>query len=282
MSLESVGILATAWRYPVKSMLGEELNASRITVHGLLGDRAVALMDTETGKIVSAKNPTKWPDLFSFRAAYAGKPLEESLPSIVVTLPDGRRLNSDEPDIDQQLSTALGRSVTLTQTSPQKASLEQYWPEHAGTEQDVTAEVIAGDAPAGAFFDYSTIHLLTTATINQLHESYPQGRFEVRRFRPNLVVDTGAARGFVENHWVGKVLCLGEQVRLQITDPCPRCVMTTLAQGDLPKDPEIYRRGIMHNNVPVPFAGKSLPSVGVYARVIAAGTVCRGDTVRLG
>ena len=58
--------------------------------------------------------------------------------------------------------------------------------------------------------------------------------------------------------------------------------MTTLAQGDLPKDPEIYRRGIMHNNVPVPFAGKSLPSVGVYARVIAAGTVCRGDTVRLG
>ena len=279
MSATCVGTVATVWRYPVKSMLGEELNASQVTTRGLLGDRAHALVDHETGKVVSAKNPNKWPELFAYRAAYTTPPTEGALPPTSITLPDGRVLRSDDADIDDQLSKSLARSVTLKQAAPEKAFLEQYWPEHAGSSNEITAEAMAGDAPPGSFFDYATVHIVSTATLDSLRACYPEGRFEVRRFRPNIVVDTAGLRGFVENDWIGKILTLGESVRLHISDPCPRCVMTTLAQGDLPKDPGIFRNAIVRNSVHVPFAGRSLPSVGVYARVISIGSICRGDAV---
>jgi hypothetical protein len=116
------------------------------------------------------------------------------------------------------------------------------------------------------------VHVLTTATLERLRELYPQGRFEVRRFRPNIVVELASgARDFVENAWVGRTLALGNTVRLRISGPCPRCVMTTLAQGDLPKDPGILRTAAQHNQV----------NVGVYASVMAGGTVRRGDAIRL-
>lgn len=96
--------------------------------------------------------------------------------------------------------------------------------------------------PADTFFNCAVIHVLTTATIEQLRELYPQGRFEVRRFRPNIVVEVNSgAKGFVENEWIGRTLAIGDAVRLSITGPCGRCVMTTLPQGDLPKDPGILR-----------------------------------------
>ena len=96
--------------------------------------------------------------------------------------------------------------------------------------------------PEGTFFDVAMVHLLTTATLDRLRELYPQGRFEVRRFRPNIVVQLASGeKGFAENAWVGRTLAIGTAVRLSITGPCGRCVMTTLAQGDLPKDPGILR-----------------------------------------
>jgi uncharacterized protein YcbX len=96
--------------------------------------------------------------------------------------------------------------------------------------------------PEGSFFDCASVHLLTTATLDRLRVLYPQGRFEVRRFRPNIVVETAASqKDFVENTWIGQVLSIGDNIRLSITGPCPRCVMTTLPQGDLPKDLGILR-----------------------------------------
>jgi len=127
--------------------------------------------------------------------------------------------------------------------------------------------------PTNTFFDLATVHVLTMATINRLRELYPQGRFEVRRFRPNIVVgldDEDA--NFVEGKWVGRELRIGDDVVLEITEHCPRCVMTTLAQGDLPKDSGILRTAALHNEV----------HVGVYAEVRRAGRVRRGDTVTLG
>ena len=273
--------VATVWRYPVKSMMGEELNASIITPSGVLGDRAFALIDEETDKVVSAKNPKKWPDFFSYRAAYASPPSVDSLAPIWVTFPRGTIVRSDQSDVDSALSASLSRKVRLSGSAPNAASLEQYWPEYDGRANEVSQEVVAGDAPVGTFFDFAAIHILTTATIDRLRKLYPEGRFEPRRFRPNVVIDTGDAEGFLENDWVGRTLRIGDEVRMHITDPCPRCVMPTLAQGDLPKDPGILHKGIMHNKVHVPFAGKALPSVGVYARVISAGIIRRGDSVQV-
>ncbi len=115
------------------------------------------------------------------------------------------------------------------------------------------------------------VHLLTTGTLNRLGELEPRSRFEPRRFRPNLVVDTGPQEGFVENQWIGKSLAIGPEVRIEITGPCPRCVMTTLAQGDLPKDPAILKSVARHNQ----------GHVGVYGSVLHAGTVRVGDAVRV-
>lgn len=281
MNMTAKATVATAWRYPVKSMMGEELNAAVLTERGLVGDRAFALVDEETGKVVSAKNPQKWPDFFAFHAAYVAPPEDANLPAVWISLPDGRVVRSDDASANDEISKTLSRKVALKQLAPESAQLEQYWPEHAGQDDEVTAEAVAGDAPAGSFFDYATVHLLTTSTLDELRAAYPQGRFEVRRFRPNIVIDTAGAKGFVENDWVGKTLQIGDSVRLQITDPCPRCVMTTLAQGDLPRDPGIFKHGIARNSVHVPFAGRALPSVGVYAKVLAGGTIRRGDSIRV-
>ena len=271
--------VSTVWRYAVKSMMGEELNSSAITNLGILGDRAFALVDAETGQVVSAKNPKKWPDFFAYRAAYVAPPEAGKLPAVWITLPSGQVVRSDQPGLDEALSQALSRPVNFRTSAPEAPVLEEFCPDNVGQDNEVIKAAMAGDAPAGTFFDYSTLHLLTTSTIDHLRGLYPQGRFEVRRFRPNLVIDTAGLEGFVENDWVGKTIRIGESVRLQITDPCPRCVMPTLAQGDLPKDTGIFSKGIAANRVHVPFADKALPSVGVYARVVATGVVKRGDAV---
>jgi uncharacterized protein len=278
MSNKSAITVSTLWRYPVKSMMGEELNGTHITTGGVLGDRSYALIDTETNKIVSAKNPKKWSNIFSFRAAYSAPPELNAPKPIWINLPDGTVLRSDQADVNQQLSTALGSSVKLATQAPEAATLEQYWPEYEGEANEISNEAVAGDAPQNSFFDYAAVHLLTTSSIEAMQKLYPEGRFEVRRFRPNIMVDTSGLSGFVENDWVGKTIKIGDTLRLRISDPCPRCVMPTLAQGDLPADNGILK-AVAKNRPLVPFAGKELPSVGVYAQVIQAGWVKRGDSI---
>jgi uncharacterized protein YcbX len=260
-------------------MMGEELNASTITATGVLGDRAFALIDSETGNVVSAKNPKKWPEIFAYRAAYVETPQTAGLPPLSISMPDGSVVRSDHADVDAILSAALSRPVTLKGQAAEKAILEQYWPEYEGEANEISQEAVAGDAPTGTFFDYASLHIVTTSTLQHLQTLYPEGRIEVRRFRPNMVINTEGLSGFIENDWVGKTLCIGDTVRVLVTDPCPRCVMPTLAQGDLPKDSGIFKKGIMQNNIFVPFAGKPLPSIGVYAKVITPGIVHRGAKI---
>lgn len=268
MEASAAGIVASLWRYPVKSMMGEELDASLVTERGLVGDRAFALIDQATGKVVSAKEPRKWQALFEFRAAYSEPPGGDGLPPVRITLADGVAVMTSSPNLDRALSGVLGREVTLEGSAPAGPSLEEYWPAIEGLDhQDAVTEEAMLE---GTFFDAATVHVLTTSTLDRLQELYPTGRFDVRRFRPNVLVETEAG-GFVENDWVGRELALGEDVRLRIVKPCGRCVMTTLPQFDLPKDPGILRAAAQHN------AAK----VGVYASVVQGGRVTCGDPVLL-
>jgi uncharacterized protein YcbX len=264
------GTVVGLWRYPVKSMMGEELNATEITERGLLGDRQFALVDAATGKVAGAKNPRKWGNFFDFRAAYVEPPeANATLPAVRLTLPNGTALTTESENLNDVLSGALGRAVELTQVGTEQESLaEEYVPDIEGLEHRDT--VTEWELPAGTFYDLAVVHLLTTATLDRLRELYPAGRFEARRFRPNIVIST-AEPGFVENDWLGRTVTVGETVRLRITRPCPRCVMTTLAQGDLPKDPGILRTAAQNNAA----------NVGVYADVISAGAIHRGDRVVL-
>ena len=269
------GSVVALWRYPVKSMMGEELNAAEVTERGFVGDRRFAVVDAATGKVAGAKNPRKWGNFFDFRAAYVEPPKTGSkLPAVRLTLPDGTVVSSEQPDLAPILSKALGREVAFAEAQhggeSSGAQAEEYWPDMEGLDHRDT--VTEWELPAGTFFDLAVVHLLTTATIERLRALYPEGRFEVRRFRPNIVVATGPdAQGFVENDWIGHTIAIGGEVRLQITGPCPRCVMTTLPQGDLPKDAGILRTAAQHNQA----------NVGVYADVIAGGTTRRGDPVTL-
>ena len=266
------GSIVSLWRYPVKSMQGEEINASFVTERGLFGDRAYALLDAEDGKTVTAKNPKKWPAMFRFRAAFTEPATSMlSVPPVRITLPDGETVTSGQANLDQTLSRTLGRAVVFTGKPPQHPHLEEYWPDAADVpglphSDDVTDE----NTLENTFFDLAILHLLTTATIDMLRASYPAGRFEARRFRPNIVIDAGA-KGFVENDWIGKTLAIGDEVRLNITGPCPRCVMTTLPQADLPKDPGILRTAVQQNGA----------HVGVYANVAQGGTIRQGDVIRI-
>jgi hypothetical protein len=255
--------------------MGEELNAAEVTHRGLVGDRQFAVVDASTGKVAGAKNPRKWGNFFDFRAAYVEPPEQgATLPAVRLTLPDGTAVTSEQPDLAQVLSTALGREVAFAEAQHDGESsgtqAEEYWPDMEGLEHRDT--VTEWELPAGTFFDLAVVHLLTTATIDRLRALYPEGRFEVRRFRPNIVVATGPdQQGFVENDWIGQTLAIGGEVRLRVTGPCPRCVMTTLPQGDLAKDAGILRTAAQNNEA----------NVGVYADVVKGGTVRRGDDVTL-
>ncbi|MFQ5950958.1 MAG: MOSC domain-containing protein [Candidatus Geothermarchaeales archaeon] len=263
--------MVSLWRYPLKSMQGEELNASDVTERGLFGDRVYALLDRFSGKVVSAKNPRKWGRLFDFRAVFVESPRPgQPIPPVRISLPDGTLVTSDQEGIESLLSEVLGRQVGLVSTAPEKPTLEEYWPDIEGLahRRKVTDEAM----PPHTFFDLAVIHISTNATIDRLRELYPEGRFEVRRFRPNIVVQTAPEeKDFVENGWIGHGLAIGEEVRLRVTGPCPRCVMTTIPQSDLPRDPGILRTAARHNQA----------NVGVYASVLRSGTIRRGDPVQL-
>lgn len=274
------GSVVSLRRYPIKSMMGEELNATHVTDSGPLGDRAYALMDRSTGKIASIKNPSKWGELFNFRATFVEPPHPEGeLPPVRIGLPDGSYVTTRQHEVDKTLSTVLNREVTLASIRPEKPSVERV------DALDPTQPIadVGGFMMRGRFSDYAAVHLLTTATMDRLRHLYPEGRFEARRFRPNVVVAPASSeKAFVENAWIGHVLAIGDEVRLRITDPCPRCVMTTLPQGDLPKDPGVLRTVAQHNQVSMPaLEGKALPSVGVYGFVLRGGTIRRGDPVRI-
>ena len=268
---ECIGSVLALWRYPVKSMLGEEVQSTLLTERGLLGDRAYALMDRATGKVVSSKNPRRWPTLFKFKAALMDLPdMRERIPPVMITLPNGTRVSSEQTDVDRVLSYALDRDVSLRSQVPERAELEQYWPdmESLAHRETVTEEAM----PPDGFFDGEVVHLLTTATLDQLHSIYPEGRFDPLRFRPNLVVAPAPTEsGFVENTWIGRTISIGEQVRLHILRPTGRCVMTTLAQGDLPKDLGILRTAVQANQA----------QVGVYATVRHGGVIRRDDPVTI-
>ncbi|MEV4612084.1 MOSC domain-containing protein [Kitasatospora sp. NPDC049258] len=267
-------------RYPVKSMLGEELAQAEVTGRGVAGDRVLALLDRESGRIASAKQPRLWQDLLGYTAARTGS-------EVRITAPDGRPLRSTAATIDEELSAGLGRAVTLIDSPPAGAVLARAVPEEVlahGSRAEVACTVseLGRAAPPGTFFDFAPLHLLTTASLARIARLSPRGAVEAARYRPNLVIDTGEAEGFTENGWVGRELLIGAELRLKVLVATPRCAVPTLAHGALPGDREALRVPARHNRVePLPGLGLH-PCAGVYATVLRPGAISRGDRVRLG
>jgi uncharacterized protein YcbX len=291
----TVGSVAGLWRFPVKSMRGERLEQAELTAQGVVGDRAYALIDADTGKVVSAKSVRLFPDLLDCRAAFVEPPQSgRQAPPVRIALPDGTSVTSGSSDANRVLSAHFRRDVTLARAAPEDFTIDQYHPDVEDLDpeghRDILVEQKLGSAffaqaglaspvPVGSFFDLFPLSVLTTSALERLNELQPQSRFDQRRFRMNVIVGTQEA-GFVENNWVSRELMIGDAVRLRVALPDPRCVMTTLAQDDLPKDTDVLRTLTRHNRVQVGAAGR-FPCAGVYAVVEAPGTMRTGDLVVL-
>jgi uncharacterized protein YcbX len=282
----SVGTVGALWRFPVKSMLGESVDEVLVSSRGVVGDRAFGLIDCETGKVASAKNPRRWNNLFNFRAEYVAAPrVDDDLPQVRITFPDGRALNNTDPGIDEALSEALGRPVILTSEPPVHGVLENYHPdieELPETQRDTVSESNIGVLAPDTFQDGAPLQLLSSATLARLTELRPEAVFDARRFRANFVITTDRARaGFVENDWRGQTIALGADVRAQGILAVPRCVMTTLGQQELPRDNTVLQTVARNNRIDIPTLGPS-PCAGLYAVVVSGGTVRRADPVSVG
>lgn len=291
-------VVRSLHRFPVKSMLGEDLAECAVGERGLVGDRGYALLDVERATVASAKDPRRWGALLRCSARYVEEPVPGSpVPAVVITLADGTCVRSDAADVHDVLSAALGRPVRLLREPPEKAQFDEVWPEIEGlapqgfidgtrhaheaeTGESVSRIALGAMAPAGTFFDLAPLHLLTTATLDMLVEAEPHADFDVRRYRPNLLL-SGDAPGWAEDEWVGSTFTVGG-ARLSVSMLTMRCVMTTLAQGGadggLAPDADTLRTIARRHRREIPGMG-TWACAGVYAGVSDFGTVRVGDAL---
>ncbi|OLT01286.1 molybdenum cofactor biosysynthesis protein [Pseudonocardia sp. CNS-004] len=270
------------WRYPVKSMLGERLEEARLDAAGFTHDRGLALIDSTTGVVATAKHPRLWRALLTYSAAVRDG-------QVLVTSPAGWTRDATAAGVDELLSDALARPVRVAAERPDGATVERPDPEDVldrGVDAVVPAATleIGQGSPGTSFVDYAPVHLITSATLDAV------GAEEVR-YRPNLVVETPPGTpAFIENDWVGRTLHIGGVVGTHGTDgttvlrialPTPRCSVPTLEHGSLPRAPHAVRTVMANNRVEVAGFGVR-PCAGCYAEVVQAGTVRVGDRVTLG
>jgi uncharacterized protein YcbX len=287
--MERVGTVKEIWRYPVKSMAGERLARSSVGARGLPADRGWALRDEKAGEVRGAK---KLPDLIKCAARYLEVPEANRIPHAEITLPGGESVRtSDTGAVNQKLSALLGRAVTIwplqppdrkefyLRAAPESGDMMTELREIFGRLPDeplpdltaVPPEIMQYTSPLGTYFDVYPLHLMTTASLDELKRRAPGSTIDVRRFRPNIVIDSPAGTvGFVDAEWAGRYVVIGE-TRIKIEMPCMRCVMPTLEQQSLPKDPRILRAIVREAN----------QNLGSYATVARGGDIAVGQEVWL-
>ncbi len=270
-----VGRIAGLSRYPVKSLQGEDLEVATLRSDGVEGDRRFAFRDLETGRVASAKQPRPWRALLDV----AARTVESD---VVIRPPSGEERSLEDPRVCDEVGALTGRRVEVVEARAEHlGSYDSTWPEVEGVTLSGPREfAMALGTEAVRFVDVAGLHLITTATLARLEQQSPGSHADARRFRPNLVVDTGdAPASFLEDTWTDRVLRVGEAARIWLRTKAPRCVMTTVQQPGLDHDPGILRAAATNRKT---FAGVgTLACAGVYAEVRTPGTVRLGDPVAL-
>ena len=255
--------LAQLWRHPVKSFQGEMLDASLVEGDGLQFDRAFGVIDRATGKILTARRS---PGLLFGRAQVSSVgELTVSIPGPGGNPEGGREFIGLSPGLDAALSEWLGRDVALMPAKDHPVVSAENFDDAL----DEAGPVHDWQLPEGRFVDSAPLLLITTATLESAVGIYPAGRWDVRRFRPNLVVDASGT-SWLEDGWRNLVLRVGE-VELSVQKPCTRCTIVTRAQPGIPADTNIFRS----------LAHEHGATFGVLCEVQKPGTVRVGDELEL-
>jgi len=256
------GRVAELWRFPVKSFQGEPMSEVTVSPTGVVGDRRYALRDVASGKILSAKRHGV---LFE---AYAVTTDD----GVVMTLPDGTTHRPGDADIDEVLSDWLGFAVTLATADPDHANGVYEFAFDIDDSPD--AEWFDIDIPPGGFVDLYGAHLLTSASLATMNGHHPDGDWDVRRFRPTALIDTGDADGYVEDAWLNRTVTLGTaSVKPEI--PTIRCVMPTRVQPALGQRPPLPRDKTTSRTI----TDQHGSNLGVYCAIASPGRIAVGDEV---
>lgn len=279
--------ISQLWQYPVKSMVGTEVSTADVVSEGMIGDRGWAVRDEERGGIRGAK---KIGSLMRLRARYAGEP-SDPFGRVAIELPDGSTVTSDDPDVDERLSAALEHRVSLWPLQP-ATDLDHYRRGKPDSE-DIMVElrgvfgrdldeplpdlsvfppvIMEFESPPGTYLDAFPLLVMTTSALRSLSGALSTSAVDVRRFRPNIVIDTGDQPGHPELSWSGRTMSIGDAgLQLELIAPCPRCVMVTReVSPDLPEDRRILRHIVRDLD----------QNVGLYAAARVSGSIAVGDRV---
>jgi uncharacterized protein YcbX len=239
------------WRYPVKSLQGERLQSASFEDNGLVGDRRWGIRDLRTGRILTAR---RRPELLGAAASYEGE-----LP--VITLPDGRTTVGPGQSTDALLSRWLGGPVSLVASAGNTGGRAEYFADAT----DDTSQAIEWTMPAGRYVDNAPVLVLTTASLRTAAALHPDGMWDPRRFRPNVLIDV-EGEGWLEDDWVDRPVSAGP-VALMPLEPCIRCTMVTRAQPGLDADVDVFRTLARHHR----------GLFGVWCDVLTGGTLSIGD-----
>lgn len=260
ISGQQIGVVGSLWRYPVKSMRGETLSVAEITQRGVAGDRTWALRESAYGGLVSART---WPAMLQLRASWADDPIENTGARVRIDLPNGEFTHAGDPDAARILTDFLRREV-----HPEPVRTTPITPKEREA-------IMRGDAMPSArdYFDEDVVHLIATGTLAHLRKlSGGDSDFDPRRFRANIIIDTGAnADSFVEDAWLDGCIEIGESVRIVGMRPALRCAITTHPQDELPHDPAILRTAWQFHQA----------YAGIFAAVETEGTIRIGDPIYL-
>jgi uncharacterized protein YcbX len=270
--------ISQLWSYPVKSMVGEQVPHVELSSLGIVGDRHWAIRDLERGGIRGGK---KIGALMQCAAQRHGD-------DVVITLPSGATVSSQDADIDAVLTQALGHTVSL-EALPADNNLDHFRRGPGDSDdplQELRAifgrtedeplpnfaafppEVVEFESPPGTHYDCWPLMVMTTSAMDALRAALPNSVIDERRFRPSIMVETHET-GHVEFSWKGKQAQMGSAV-VEFLDPCPRCVMVTQAvNANIGPDRDILRHIVRDLD----------QNLGVYARIVTPGMVGVGDTM---
>lgn len=274
--MNHLGTVSEILRYPVKSMLGESIESPVLGIDGIPGDRAWGVRDEDRGDFFVGKRCAA---LMSCGASY--DTADEALGAPLIRLPAGEAFPADAEGAAERLGKAIGREVTLWPVVPEARQAEpkgdadpladyQAMMAREAGEPDpdfsMSPELLEFIARQGPFFDAFPLTLMTTRSIASIAEAIPKSQIDVRRFRPNILIETDEPGAFPEQDWIGQEIRIGEAL-LKVHSTCIRCVMTTHGFADLPKDPQVMRALVKE-------AGGNL---GVYATVEKPGRISRSE-----